>query len=91
MPDYSHTPPISSNKEKTAEGVHNSDTAAVTTTRIKRRHSNFAGRFPAGTTQAVTLAKNGQRHVSSRIGWLDKAKTEKGRVVLSVRVVCWGW
>ena len=27
-------------------------------------HGNFAGRYPAGIAQPITLAKNGVRHVS---------------------------
>ena len=27
-------------------------------------HSHYAGRYPAGTANAVTLGKNGVRHVS---------------------------
>ena len=38
-------------------------TISTTTTTNSNPHAHFAGRFPAGTTQPITLYKNGNHHV----------------------------
>ena len=40
----------------------------------KSRHSSFAGRLPAGTQHAVTLKKDGVRHVSVVCHTVEKLK-----------------
>jgi hypothetical protein len=47
-----------------AEAIHHSHSTMDDPTRAVEKHSRFAGRFPAGTAQAVALKKNGIRHVS---------------------------
>lgn len=48
---------------------------------IRTSHSNFAGRSPAGTALAVTIAKNGNRHIRQ----LPSGETKE---ILSVGLAC---
>ena len=37
------------------------------------KHLNFAGRYPAGVAQPITIGKNGVRHVSCFLASLERA------------------
>jgi len=71
-----------SRAQDTEDNKDNSETSASSAARSVNAHARFAGRFPAGTTQPIALAKNGPRHVR-----LDP-NTSTQSEILSVGLAC---